>query len=154
MTATTRDFTATTFVVEERRTLLLWHNKIHAWLPPGGHIETNELPEQAARREVLEETGLQIEFIAPIDMEDKLGDVSVLRRPVCILLEHIEPDHQHIDFIYYGRVTGGRLVIDERAASDCRWCNLDDLEDPEIPVDIRSLGRNAIAAAERLPPSK
>ena len=51
----TRDFTATTFVVHEGATLLLWHKKMQAWLPPGGHIDPGELPEEAALREVREE---------------------------------------------------------------------------------------------------
>ena len=59
----TRDFTATTFVVEGDSTLLLWHNKVEAWLPPGGHIDPGELPEEAAVREVAEETGLRVELL-------------------------------------------------------------------------------------------
>lgn len=58
--ALTRDFTATTFVVHERRTLLLLHRKLGAWFPPGGHIDPNELPDEAALREVREETGLEV----------------------------------------------------------------------------------------------
>ena len=59
----TRDFAATTFVVDNHQTLLLWHRKLQAWLPPGGHIEANELPEEAAVREVREESGLIVRVI-------------------------------------------------------------------------------------------
>ena len=140
-----RDFTATTFVVQNQRTLLLWHNKIQSWLPPGGHIEEGELPEEAALREVREETGLEVEFVGVEG--GQLGDVPVLRQPVCILLETIGPSHQHIDLIYFARVCGGTLLIDPQEASDFRWCSVDGLDDPLIQGDIRSLGRNAIAAA-------
>ena len=64
MSSVTRDFTATTFVVQEGRTLLLRHKKLGLWLPPGGHIDPNELPDDAARREVLEESGLEVELIS------------------------------------------------------------------------------------------
>src|SRR5215216_1442717 len=92
----TRDFTATTFVVHEQRTLLLHHRKLRMWLPPGGHIDPHELPDQAALREVREESGLEVELLA---LGGKLGKVRVLPQPHCILLENISPGHQHIDLI-------------------------------------------------------
>ena len=54
-----RHFTSTTFVLhpKENKILLHWHNKVNAWLPPGGHVEDNETPVDTARRETLEETG-------------------------------------------------------------------------------------------------
>ena len=33
------------------------HEKRETWEIPGGHIEENETPEEAARREIYEETG-------------------------------------------------------------------------------------------------
>ena len=92
-----RDFTATTFVVSNGRTLLLWHRKLKGWFPPGGHIETNELPEEAAVREVREETGLIVNIIGN---SRQLRSVNVLHSPRAVLLENIKPGHQHIDLIY------------------------------------------------------
>ena len=42
-----RHFTATGFVINGDATLLHWHHRVQAWLPPGGHIEPNEDPVQA-----------------------------------------------------------------------------------------------------------
>ena len=92
----TRDFTATTFVVESDRTLLLLHRKLGKWFPPGGHIDPHELPDVAALREVREETGLEVELLA---RAQALGTVVMLPQPYCILLEDIAPGHQHIDLI-------------------------------------------------------
>lgn len=142
----TRDFTATTFVVQEGRTLLLWHNKVQAWLPPGGHLLPGELPEAAACREVQEETGLEVELLG---QHQTWGKVRVLRTPVCILLEDIAPDHQHIDLIYFAQVRGGRPRIAPRENSRLRWYTAEELGDPEIAPDIRILGRQAIDAVAR-----
>ena len=45
-----------------------------SWAPPGGHIEEGERPEETARREVLEETGLMIE-------DPRLGPITEDRFP-------------------------------------------------------------------------
>lgn len=137
----TRDFTATTFVVYEERTLLLLHRKLGQWFPPGGHIDPHELPDQAAIREVREESGLEVELLARGDM---LGRVRVLPQPYCILLEDISSNHQHIDLIYFARVCGGSLAHAEREAHAARWFTWEALGDPEIAEDIRILGRLAI----------
>ena len=140
-TPITRDFTATTFVVRDQRTLLLWHNKIQAWLPPGGHIHPDELPEVAACREVREETGLEVELSG---QHEAWGKVQVLRRPACILLEDIAPGHQHIDLIYFGQALAGEPRINTLESAAWRWCTRAELEDHEIAPDIRILGRQAI----------
>ncbi len=139
--AVTRDFAATTFVVHEQRTLLLRHRKLGMWLPPGGHIDPHELPDQAALREVREETGLEVELLSQAGV---LGRIPVLPQPHCILLETISPGHQHIDLIYFARVRGGSLAHAEREALAARWFTWDELADQEIAEDIRVLGRRAI----------
>ena len=145
--AISRDFTATTFVVHEGRTLLLHHRTLGMWLPPGGHIDPHELPDRAALREVREESGLEVELL---DQGRMLGHVQVLPQPCCILLEDISPGHQHIDLIYFARMRGGSLAHAEREAHAARWCSWEELGDPEIAEDIRELGRRAIESYRAL----
>ena len=57
------DFTVAVFVVSDSRILLILHRRLGKWLPLGGHIELDEDPEQAAHREVLEESGLTVDLI-------------------------------------------------------------------------------------------
>jgi ADP-ribose pyrophosphatase YjhB (NUDIX family) len=140
---TTRDFTATTFVIDRNRTLLLLHQKLGKWFPPGGHIEQHELPHMAALREVYEETGLEVELLRHAG---QLGTVLVLPQPECILLENITPGHQHIDLIYFARVSGGTLTPSPRETNAARWLDWEELAAPEIAEDIRLLGRRAIEA--------
>lgn len=50
------------------RCLVLRRSDREEWVFPKGHIEEGEQPEDAAIREVLEETGLQIQIVASIGL--------------------------------------------------------------------------------------
>ena len=110
-----RHFVSTTYLMDRKfpRTLLHFHKKLQSWLPPGGHIEINEDPYQAALREIEEETFLNpdnssLKFIfknksilTNLDMRSKL-----LEMPYFLLEEEIEKDtHFHLDWIYYAYIT-------------------------------------------------
>ncbi|WP_164093824.1 NUDIX domain-containing protein, partial [Stenotrophomonas maltophilia] len=55
---TTRHTTATIYIVNDGATALHWHRRLGIRIPPGGHVERDELPHEAGLREVREETGL------------------------------------------------------------------------------------------------
>ncbi len=141
MTEITRDWTATTFVVHQGRTLLLLHRKLQKWLPPGGHIDPHELPDVAALREVEEETGLKV---ALLDAGEEQGPVRRLSQPLCVQLETINETHEHIDLIYVARVVEGEVRYSPTEAHEARWYDAEALGSPEVPVDVCKLGREAL----------
>ncbi len=106
-----RHFTVAVFVVEASRVLLHFHRRLGKWLPPGGHVEADELPDDAALREVEEETGLVVRLVGgrglPID------EPRQLVVPAGVQVESIYPGHEHIDLVYFavpaepGRVDRG-----------------------------------------------
>ena len=56
---TTRHFTATVYLVHDGATALHHHPGLGIRLPPGGHVDRDELPHETALREAREETGLE-----------------------------------------------------------------------------------------------
>ncbi|HEY5624977.1 MAG TPA: NUDIX domain-containing protein [Dehalococcoidia bacterium] len=161
-----KHFTATAFVVRGDATLLHWHRRLAQWMPPGGHIEPDEEPVEAALREVREETGLVCEVVATSPAHS-FGRPQQLPAPYTILLEDIpdakEPAHKHIDLIYFVRPTDG---ADHGAVDDptLRWVSEAELRDdpaldaglPDtpaavVPEDVRTLALAAIAAVRSRP---
>lgn len=99
----TRDFAVSVFVVWRSRVLLHRHRKLGIWLPPGGHVEPGELPDDAATREVMEEAGIAVELVGPPPI-DASGPRQLVR-PRGVQLEFITTGHEHIDLVYLGRPT-------------------------------------------------
>jgi 8-oxo-dGTP pyrophosphatase MutT (NUDIX family) len=143
-----KQFTATVYILENRKVLLLFHPKLKKWLPPGGHMEANELPTECAIREAFEETGIQIELIKEENAWVNRWNAVSFERPWLCLLENVpphnsQPAHQHIDFIYLGRPIGGSIGEEHRKQHDIRWFSYDEtlsLEpDREIFVDTQQI---------------
>ncbi len=124
-----REFVATVYVVKDDKVLLIHHKKLKMWIPVGGHIHENELPCDAAKREVFEETGLKVRLIG--SEQEKLGRVKVLVHPVTIQLEDIKHNHQHIDLIYYAEVAGGKEKINKDETFGMKWFSEKDLTESE-----------------------
>jgi ADP-ribose pyrophosphatase YjhB (NUDIX family) len=134
------------FVVWRGQVLLLYHPKLGMWLPPGGHIEEGELPDEAAVREVLEETGVRVRLVG-----ERGVDVAYPRqlvRPAGIQLEDIGPGHQHIDLVYFAApLDDDCAVSDECAARDrAGWYDPAELEALGANEEIRSWVAKAVLA--------
>lgn len=151
---TTRHFVATVYVVNDGATLLHEHGKLGLWLPPGGHIDRDELPHEAARREVREETGLDVELAREHD-DVRSPTVESLPEPAHLLLEDINVSeagvgHQHIDFVYYGRADSRELAPadGEQGRETWEWVEPEELGEGRFDADVRRLGREAIDSFE------
>ncbi len=141
-----REYTATVYIVKDSKILLHLHQKFKKWMPPGGHLEENELPHEAAIREALEETGLRIELLHKNSMNIDLWNARSIPKPYHMLLENIpscheKPEHQHIDMIYVGS-TEDDIPIGQ---NDCRWFSLKEIislvDDYEIFTDTKIIAQ-------------
>ncbi len=77
--------------------------RIGYWALPAGFVDAGELPDEAARREVSEETGLQVRLNGLLDI---------------VPLDH--PEKRGFLLRYHGQVTSGRLAASDDV-SEARW---------------------------------
>ncbi len=140
-----KHFVATALMVRDDRILLIHHKRIGLWLPPGGHIEAREEPVAALRREVREETGLEIEILH--ESVDPLASdevVQVLPLPHHIQVERMaDGPHDHIDLVYLCRVRPGEAQGNEESLG-LRWFTREDLASTDIVENVRFFARQAI----------
>ena len=104
---------------EGRRELLLIQRKnepyMNCWALPGGFLDMGETLEQAAERELKEETGLEIKSLR------QLGAFSKVDR---------DPRTRVISVAYFAELTSGQTAIAADDAQDVGWFDLEKL--PEL----------------------
>ncbi|ADI15517.1 NUDIX hydrolase [Truepera radiovictrix] len=133
--ALTRDFTATAFVVWRNRVLLHRHKKLGLWFPCGGHLEPNELPDEAAVREVFEESGVRVVLVGERALQTE--PPRQLVRPRGVQLERIAEGHEHIDLIYFARPVAGYSGALLPSDPTLGWYDADALSALELTDEIR-----------------
>ena len=143
------DFTTSIYIVYEHKVLLHKHKKLHMWLPPGGHIELDEDPNQAAIREAKEETGLDVALAGEGKIYERSPYGSRDLTPPRFLSRHyfdVGQTHEHVDLVYFAR-TSSADARHEIEGGEIRWFSKEDLEGNAYDVvpDVRHHALVALA---------
>lgn len=137
------DLVVAGFPVCDDRTLLVQHKKLGRWLPPGGHIESNETPDEAVKREIREELGMDVTLLPPPSPAAK-GQVRYdLSTPFHVNL-HDVGDHDHCCFFYVCEPKHDTVDPKRDEIDQARWFPEDELEADYVPDDVTDLGRTAL----------
>jgi 8-oxo-dGTP diphosphatase len=95
-------------VLNSKNEVLLLHHLLRpgsGWGIPGGFLDHGEQPDDAVRRELLEETGIE------------LSDVRLLK---------LQTLNRHIEFVYFARSNGDPRVL-SREITELGWFRPDSL---------------------------
>ena len=135
------DLTVETFIVHGGKVFLRMHDKYHIWLTPGGHVELDEDPNEAAVREAKEEAGLDIVLCGTKpDFKELPEGGRMIFPPRFVYRHHITPVHEHTVFIYFATTDSDKITVSGSDRSDdWKWFTAEELEEEKYGVreDIR-----------------
>ncbi len=130
-----RDFCASAIIINpnNKKILLVKHKKFNKWVQPGGHIEHNETPEEAAEREVYEETGLKVKLIG-----ERFPRESDFIRPLGIQ-KNCSNNHLHVDIVYVAVPNNDIIdaVYDKNESYGAKWFSRGELDHLDVFEDIK-----------------
>ena len=109
-------------VDDQRRLLLAYWREAARWTLPGGGVELHESAEEAAVREVSEETGYVVELVRPLGVDTLV--VPAAGRPITT-----DRALRMVGAIYEARVVGGELTHEVGGSTDeARWFPVDEVD--------------------------
>lgn len=105
------------FIFNQDKILLVRIGYMHkSWVLPGGAVDTGEKPQDAAMREVQEESGLVISDLEFVESTYYSGE-----------------DKRLTLYYYYGTTNQEDITIDDQEIVDAGWFALDALPQPRRP---------------------
>lgn len=86
------------------------------WSIPAGHLEPNETIVEGAKREILEECGLEVEITGIL---------------------HVRKNSEWVNIAFSTNIIGGEIRFDKKEILDAKWFPLDDIIN--MKQDLRDL---------------
>lgn len=82
------------------------------WDIPGGTVEAGEVMEESLRREVLEESGLQVEIKKCLNIFTNLGSL---------------PERQYFQVTYFCSYVRGEVMLNPEEHDEYQWLSVDEV---------------------------
>jgi len=145
------DMVVAGYLIHNSKVLLIHHKKLNLWLPPGGHIEENETPDDALKREFREEVGIDIEIINRNDMPKAGNIIKQLAVPFYVNVHNVG-DHDHCCLFYLCKPKTPKIKENTKEINNFKWFSKEDLS--KVPEDVKNIALKAFDILSRTSPSK
>jgi ADP-ribose pyrophosphatase YjhB (NUDIX family) len=127
------DFTVGFYIVYKDKILLVSHPRYNRWIPPGGHVELDEDPEEALFREIEEETGLEVEILSNKVKHIDSPETKFIYTPNFLDVHEANPPHKHIGLNYFALAKSDKARLSDEH-SEIKWFSRDELHDPNYKL--------------------
>lgn len=134
-------FAVLMFILDTANRLMLVHHPFHKRLiPPGGRLNDGEIPHEAVKRRLLEETGISAfdfhpDFHRPLRViSERVEDVP---GPYSVHMEHRRQRDDvmfHYAFVYVCQFTGGNINKPSNSSYQPQWYTLEEVK--ALPRDM------------------
>jgi 8-oxo-dGTP diphosphatase len=145
---------ASGYLLKDGKVLLVHSRKYDKWVPPGGHIEPEETPDQAVVREFLEETGLSVRVV-PAYANGIPGDAgrTPIPMPFHMGLYKEDFDVPHIGYFFFVALenTSGGLAHEASEHFDAQWYSLEDINSLATYQQVKNEARYVFEHYPALP---
>jgi len=131
------DLTIAGYIFTKNKVLLIHHKKLNIWIPVGGHIEKNENPDDALKREIKEETNLDIKIFCQSDLPKEGNVKRNLALPFYANI-HSAGDHDHFCYFYVCEALNPEKLKINDELINYRWFSIDELNEKIISVDVKN----------------
>ncbi len=101
------------------------------WNIPAGHLDPNETIFEGAKREIFEESGLEVELTG-----------------IALIGNRVMEDDELLGLVFSTEITGGEIKINPREILDIKWFTYDEILNMKDELRTYNLIVNSIIAVE------
>ncbi len=113
---------------KNKKILMIYHATHKQWFTPGGHIDPEDThPAEGARREVLEETGVQTDYV--LDEQKNPLLLHIDSHVIPLSEKKQEPEHWHhaMTFLFLADSTLPLPDNKDDGISSCQWMDISEV---------------------------
>ena len=137
------------YIFSKNKVLLVHHSKLDLWLPPGGHIDKDETPDDALLREIKEELSMDVEVLNQSDISAQGNVIKNLALPFHVNVHSIN-DHNHCCFFYICKALNPENLKANHEIKNFEWFTREQLNQNHVPIDVRHMALKAFELIDKL----
>ena len=133
------DLTVAGYIFYEDKVLLIQHKKSKLWLPVGGHIDKDEIPDNAMIRKAKEEVGLEVKLLNMVGIPQKGNIVQQMATPFYANIHNVGT-HNHYCLFYICESSSRKTILKKKEIMNAEWFSIKKLFERRIPTESRNIG--------------